>query len=137
MDDTIFDKFESLDQSQFRQRLNIARSNDEFVDVCLRVEGSAKLFKAHQVVLAAASDILKIENKSEIKGVGDADLEDILTYIYVGQVQVPRNRMRSFLEAAKSLGVLYLQDSDHSSEDGKGEGTKLKISEVQSFRSVS
>jgi len=132
MDVTMYEKFEALDQSQLRQRLNIARSNGEFVDVCLRVEGSAKFFKAHQVVLAAASDILKIEDKSEIKGVTEADLEDILIYIYVGKVQVPRNRLESFLEAAKSLGVIDLQDVDNNFEEATGEDPKFEISEVRS-----
>ena len=121
MDD---EAFEALDQSNFRQRLNIARSNGEFVDVCLRVEGSAKFFKAHQVVLAAASHILEVEDKSEIKGVTEDDLEDILTYIYVGLVQVAKNRQESFLEAARNLGVINLQDVGYNSEGDRSTTVK-------------
>ena len=84
-----YEKIDAVDQSIFRQRLNIARSNGEFADVCLQVVGSDKVFKAHQVVLAAASDILNIDDKLAIQGVSEDDLEDILTFIYTGCVQVP------------------------------------------------
>jgi len=93
-------KIEAVDHSMFRQRLNIARSNGEFADVCLGVDGSGVMFKAHQVVLAAASDILNIQDKFSIKGVSEEDLESILTFIYLGTVQVPTDRLNSFLKAA-------------------------------------
>jgi len=119
---------QNMDQGTkgFRQRLNIARSNAKFVDVCLRVDGSGKIFKAHQVVLAAASDILKIEDLFEIKGVSEEDLEDILTYIYVGRVQVPHARLQSFLKASKTLRVFDLQTLVH---DGEGSKTAVTIKE--------
>merc|ERR1712029_97220 len=45
-----------------------------------------------------------------IKGVSQDDLEDILTYIYTGFVQVASDRLKSFLKAAKTLQVFDLQD---------------------------
>merc|ERR1712029_13520 len=101
----------------FRHRLNNSRSNGEFGDVCLRVDNSLKIFKAHQVILAAASDILTIEDKFSIKRISEVDLEDILTYIYVGSVQVAQDRIKSFLNAAKALMVFDLQDVEYNTEE--------------------
>jgi len=124
-------KIEAVDHSMFRQRLNIARSNGEFADVCLGVDGSGVMFKAHQVVLAAASDILNIQDKFSIKGVSEEDLESILTYIYLGTVQVAAHRLSSFLKAAKALGVYDLQDVEYDAEDDESISIKEEsISEV-------
>jgi len=123
-----YENFEAIDHTSFRQRLNIARSNGEFADICLRVDGSGKIFKAHQVVLAAASDILKIEDKFDIKGVSEEDLEDILIYIYVGRVQVPQARLQSFLNASKTLRVFDLQNLVH---DVEGSEPAISIKEEE------
>ena len=73
--------FQAIDQSSFRHRLNNSRSNGEFGDVCLRVDNSLKIFKAHQVILAAASDILTIEDKFSIKEVSELGMLNLLEKI--------------------------------------------------------
>jgi len=117
LDGVCLEKVEAMDSSSFRQRLNIARSNREYTDVSLRVAGSIRVFEAHQVVLAAASGILNTEDKMEIRGVSEDDLEDILTYIYVGSAQVPRQRLHSFMKAAQRLGVHDLKDLEWEPEE--------------------
>jgi len=117
MGDVHYEKFQTIDQSFFRQRLNNSRSNGEFSDICLRVENSAKIFTAHRVVLAATSGILSLDYNFALKEVSELDLEDILTYIYVGSVQVPQDRIKSFLNAAKALMVFDLQDVEYDSEE--------------------
>merc|ERR1719419_348376 len=94
----------AINGTLFRQRLNLARSNGEFADVCLKIQSSEKTFNAHQVILSAGSEILNM-NLATVEGLTDEDLEDILTYIYVGSVQVSQDRLNSFLKAAKALGV--------------------------------
>ena len=97
-----YEDFQTEDHALFRQRLNIARSNGEFTDICLRLESSKKTFNAHQVILSSASDILK-NDSDVIKGISEEDLENILTYIYVGSVQVAHDKMATFLNAARAL----------------------------------
>jgi len=124
-----YEQIKAVDQSSLRQRLNIARSNGEFTDVRLRVDGSGKVFEAHRVVLAAASEIINTENDYEINGLSEDDMEDILTYIYLGCAQVPCHRMDSFLKAAKTLGVFDLQNGGHDGE--KSESVTIKAESVE------
>ena len=52
-----------------------------------------------------------------IFAVSEVDFEDILTYIYVGYVQVPLDRLESFLKAAKALMVSDLQGIEYDTEE--------------------
>merc|ERR1719495_569651 len=115
--DVHYEKLQTIDQSFFRQKLNNSRSNGEFSDICLRVENSAKIFTAHRVVLAATSGILSLDYNFALKEVSEVDLEDILTYIYVGCVQVPLDRLESFLKAAKALLVSDLLEVEYNTEE--------------------
>jgi len=69
---------------------------------------------AHRVILAASSDYFtnSMPLIITVEGVNEEDLEDILAYIYLGEIMVPKDRVQSFLEAAKILKIHNLQDID-------------------------
>ena len=88
------------------------RTHEQLVDVSLKARGSEKVFHAHRVILAAASDYFtsSLPLIITVNGVKEEDLQDILSYIYLGEVIVPNDRIHSFMEAAKILKIHFLQD---------------------------
>jgi len=88
------------------------RTHEQLVDVSLKASESEKVFHAHRVILAAASDYFtsSLPLIMTVNGVKEDDLQDILSYIYLGEVIVPNDRIHSFMEAAKILRIHFLQD---------------------------
>ncbi|XP_073249603.1 kelch-like protein 12 [Porites lutea] len=121
----------TTDHSQHRQqltdRLEILRNNERFCDVIVEVKG--KEFKAHKAVLAAASPffLTLLESnmressehliKIELEDATASIVEDVLKYIYTGNVSVTEESAHNliatadylFLPGLKSLACDFLK----------------------------
>ena len=121
----------TTDHSQHRQqltdRLEILRNNERFCDVIVEVKG--KEFKAHKAVLAAASPffLTLLESnmressehliKIELEDATASIMEDVLKYVYTGNVSVTEERAHNlittadylFLPGLKSLACDFLK----------------------------
>ena len=107
----------SLEPSQHRHelvdRLDILRKNESFCDVTIAVKG--KEFKAHKAVLAAASPFFltlltsdMIESKEqlikiELEEATAAVMEDVVKYVYTGNVLVTEERAHNLIATADYL----------------------------------
>jgi len=95
-----------------RQMLHDMMNSHEMTDVTL-VSEDKKQFKAHKVVLSAASSIFKSiisENTLSnpiiyLRGIQSHEIESILEFIYLGQATFFQDRMNEFLDVAKSLEI--------------------------------
>ena len=121
----------TTDHSQHRQqltdRLEILRNNERFCDVIVEVKG--KEFKAHKAVLAAASPffLTLLESnmressehliKIELEDATASIMEDVLKYVYTGNVSVTEESAHNliatadylFLPGLKSLACDFLK----------------------------
>ena len=121
----------TTDHSQHRQqltdRLEILRNSERFCDVIVEVKG--KEFKAHKVVLAAVSPFfltllesnMRESNehliKIELEDATASIMEDVLKYVYTGNVSVTEESAHNliatadylFLPGLKSLGCDFLK----------------------------
>jgi len=93
------------------------RDEEDFVDVTLCSEG--KNLKAHKFVLSACSpyfkDLLKGIHIWQhpvifLKDVLHQDLQNILEFVYVGEVNVSQEDLQSFLKTAELLEIKGLTD---------------------------
>ena len=107
----------TADPSQHRQqlteRLNTLRGNESFCDVTVAVKG--KEFKAHKVVLAAASPFflsllesnMRENNEQliriELKEATASVMEDVLKYIYTGNVSITEESAHNLIVTADFL----------------------------------
>ena len=122
----------TADHSQHRQqltdRLEILRNNERFCDVIVEVKG--KEFKAHKAVLAASSPFfltllesnMRESNehliKIELEEATASIMEDVLKYVYTGNVSVTEESAHNliatadylFLPGLKSLACDFLKE---------------------------
>ena len=112
---------------QLTDRLEILRKNERFCDVIVEVKG--KEFKAHKAVLAAASPFfltllesnMRDSNehliKIELEEATASIMEDVLKYVYTGNVSVTEESAHNLIATAdylllpglKSLGCDFLK----------------------------
>ena len=112
---------------QLTDRLEILRKNERFCDVIVEVKG--KEFKAHKAVLAAASPFfltllesnMRESNehliKVELEEATASIMEDVLKYVYTGNVSVTEESAHNLIATAdylllpglKSLGCDFLK----------------------------
>ena len=102
------------------------RTAEDFYDVTL-VSDDQQQVSAHKVVLSASSEyfnnILKSNKHSHpllcLSGVNSKELNDILDYIYNGEIQIYQENLDSFLNIAQrfKLEGLIQQESDNPMED--------------------
>jgi len=99
---------------------------EDFVDVTLSAEG--KNLKAHKVVLSACSqyfrDLLRGISLWQhpvlvLRDVPFLDLQSILEFVYLGEVNVEQDRLQSFLKTAELLRIKGLTDGLPDSGGGK------------------
>ena len=97
---------------------------DKSADVTLVCEDKTR-FKAHQFVLNACSPVIQsitdILTQSEnpvlyMRGIFAPEMKSILQFMYLGQATFYRDRMKDFLNVAKSLEIKELSN-DVESED--------------------
>ena len=104
------------------------RTAEDFYDVTL-VSDDQQQVSAHKVVLSASSEyfsnVLKSNKHSHpllcLSGVNSKELNDILDYIYNGEIQIYQENLDSFLNIAQrfKLEGLIQQESDNSMENEK------------------
>ncbi|CAL4086436.1 unnamed protein product [Meganyctiphanes norvegica] len=104
----------------FYQAISGLRNGDSYTDVTLACDG--KYYPVHKLVLAMCSeyfnDIFQITYCKNpvviLKDIQSSDLEYILDYMYIGEVNVRQNELSSLMEAAKCLRVkgLVVPDED-------------------------
>ena len=99
-------------QSTISSSLDILRKEGEFFDVTL-VSHDQRQMPAHKVLLSAASPFFKTVLKRNphqhpliyLSDVDSHHLLSILDYIYLGQVQMPQERVQDFLAAGTKLQI--------------------------------
>lgn len=110
-------------QSSVTRAFKSLREEDDFVDVTLSAAG--KNLRAHKVVLSACSpyfrDVLKDIGQWQhavlvLKDVSWLDLQYILEFVYVGQVNVAQENLQTFLKTAELLKIRGLTEDMGSSE---------------------
>ena len=87
------------------------KEEKDFTDVTLACEDNQ--VEAHKVILAASSHFFKRILKKNphshpliyLKGIQASDLEDVLKFIYHGEVNVEEAKLKTFLEVAEDLEV--------------------------------
>jgi len=107
--------------------------NSHFADVTIACE-DGKLLKAHQAVLATASDLLrdiliKFSNPHPLLYFGDISshlIQNILEYAYCGEVAIDNMSLESFMEAAKKLKIKGLL-RDQAPLKLREDETELKV----------
>merc|ERR1712025_832777 len=109
---------------------------EDFVDVTLSAEGQN--LKAHKVVLSACSsyfrDLLKGISLWQhpvlvLRDVPFLELQSILEFVYLGEVNVEQDRLQSFLKTAELLRIKGLTDG--LQENGAKTGKTNKQSPVE------
>lgn len=91
---------------------------EDLVDVTLAAEG--QFLQAHKIVLSVCSPYFKQLFKVNpckhpiviLKDVGHSDLKDILEFMYLGEVNVLRENLTTFLKTAELLQVKGLTGDD-------------------------
>ena len=118
-------------QDNIIQSFNKLRTESDFHDVTL-VTDDYKHVSAHRVVLSSCSgffkNILKISKQSHpmicIAGVTSIELDNILDYMYNGEVQVSQDQIDTFLMVAQRLEIEGLLEQENVSNN---EETSIKI----------
>lgn len=111
-------------QSKLRTSWSELYETREFADVTL-FSGFSQV-EAHKVVLASSSPTLhsllrKMNQQSQqnpaifFPGINFADLANLVTFMYIGEVEVAEDRLDSFLKAAAELQVKGLVSGDQAS----------------------
>ena len=112
---------------------NLAQSK-ELADVTLVCDDNKKV-EAHSFVLSACSDVFRgllIENTHQhpmiyLRGIDHQDMESLMQFMYQGKATFYHERMKQFVEAAKSLQIteistgLNLEDDGQETEDNPQE----------------
>ena len=91
------------------KKFSLLRNEEEFSDVTL-VSSDKRQVSAHKVVLSSCSDyfktILKASNKSKdiilcLENINHDELNNMLDYVYNGEVSIEQNQLDSFLMIAQ------------------------------------
>ena len=104
----------------------ILRKEEDFYDVSL-VCDDEKIIPAHKVLLSASSDLFKsILRKADhakpmiyLNGVSSKELNNILNYIYEGEVELFQDELDNFLAVAEKLKIngLVGGEKEHVNDD--------------------
>jgi len=115
-------------------QLNVAKSfsklrnEDDFYDVTL-VSDDKQQVSAHKLVLSSCSDyfktILKQNNHSHpllcLEGISSSELNNVLDYIYNGEVQICQEDLERFLQIASRFQLEGLIGGEENSDEVKEE----------------
>ena len=118
-------------QTNVSRTFSLLRREEEFFDVSL-VSADQKTVSAHKLVLSACSPYFKhilTNNKHShpllcLDGVTSIELENVLDYIYRGEVQISQVQLDRFLEVAQRL---ELDGLTQEKSDGGGEQSSIVI----------
>jgi len=135
----ISDKF-SLKWNEFQASVcgsfKDVREDEDFSDVTL-VSDDDKHMKANKVILAASSPVFRNIIKSNrhphpivfLRGFKSCYLEHLLDFIYLGEVQVPQEDLKEFLDAAEDLKINGLTEKSLESVRKVDTSTAIKDEE--------
>jgi len=123
MEDKLHLKWNNYKENTIKT-FSLLRREEEFFDVTL-VSDDQKQMMAHKVVLSSSSEyfknILKTNKHSHpmlcLSGIGSEDLENVLNYIYLGEVQIFQRNIDKFLDIAQRFKLQGLLTSDKDTED--------------------
>lgn len=109
--------------SSLKHGVKELRSRGDLVDVTLSAGGRS--FPAHKVVLSAASslflELLKVTQCQHpvilLAGVGATELEQVLDFVYTGEVRVQPEQLTTLLQAAHVLCIRGLVEGSITAED--------------------
>merc|ERR1712215_616576 len=124
--------FQATAGSTFKELL----SDTHFADVTLVAEEENEIL-AHKVILASSSSffrriLIKHSQKKPIiylNGIRFSDLQAIVNFIYLGEVEVRQEHLDTFLKAAKVLEVKGITDETGNLETEAPIGSRISDSE--------
>ena len=124
-------------QTTVSQSFGLLRKEEDFFDVTLVTEDEVQI-SAHKLVLASSSSFFKsVLRKSShshpliyLSGVNSVNLEFVMNYIYLGEVQIYQEQIDSFLDVAQKLKVSGLI-SDGKKEPHSDQQPNSKLQELQ------
>ena len=111
-------------KENFATSLSLLRQEDNLYDVTL-VSDDHKQISAHRLVLSASSEYFKeifIKSKTQFQlmlcldGVNANDLNNILQYIYNGEIQIFQDDLDRFLEISQRFKLQGLTGTENVSE---------------------
>jgi len=111
-------------KENFANSLSLLRQEDNLYDVTL-VSDDHKQISAHKLVLSASSEYFKeifIKSKTQFQlmlcldGVNANDLNNILQYIYNGEIQIFQDDIERFLEISQRFKLQGLTGTENVSE---------------------
>ena len=114
----VHQQFETFTGSAF----NVLFTDQDFTDVTLVCEED-KQVAAHKVILSFSSKLFRrilLKNSHQhpllyLKGVDYENLQLILQFIYLGQIELESNQLQNFIQTAKELEVNGLTGMFHES----------------------
>ena len=126
-------------QENVSKSFGFLRKEEDFFDVSL-VCDDEEILSAHKVVLSASSDFFKsILRKADhskpmifLNGVASKELNNILDYIYEGEVQLFQEELDHFLSVAEKLKIDGLFGANNENvEKGEYEKTQCYIPDTK------
>ena len=120
--------FENSASETFRKLID----DKDFIDVTLACD-DGKSVEAHKIVLSSASSMFKTiltENPHQhplmyLRGIRYKQLRQLMSCIYLGEVEVSESDHAYFMETASELKIKGLQDTDTNGQSKTK--SKLKI----------
>ena len=112
-------------------------NSNEFKDVTFVCDEQMQI-SVHKSVVSSCSPVLKtiISNNPHpnpliyLRGIKHADLYAVLQYMYLGEVNIPEERLTEFLNLAKDFSIIGLTDNTNSFKI-KGLGNPIVNTPVQ------
>ena len=116
------------------------RHENDFYDVTL-VSDDQKQISAHKVVLSACSayfkNILKYNKHPNpllcLEGISSDDLNNILDYVYHGEVNIYQDNLDRFLNIAERFRLEGLLSNDTGKEDEESDETKYSLNDTENI----
>ena len=127
-----WDDFQSNISNSFGQ----IRQDQDFSDVTLTCDGDQQV-QAHKVILSASSSFFnKLLKKNKhphpllyMRGLTNSQLNNLLDFIYHGEVNIYEDNLEEFLDVAQQLQIKGLNKTEPESKDSKEKVYQAKKSE--------
>lgn len=115
MDQQIFNLNWEAFNDHVREMLQELLNCNDHADVTLVCEDKIQ-FKVHKILLSACSQVFKsiisLDSRSNpliyLRGIQSSEMKSILEFIYLGQATVIHDKVKDFLDVAKSLEIKEL-----------------------------
>merc|ERR1712055_1246963 len=124
--------------TNIREYFRELRDEHSYFDVTLASDDHYQI-EAHKVILAAGSkffsDIFKKTNHKNIliyfKGINRKDLENVVSFLYNGEVYVTQEELTKFLETAQELQVKGLQSNQEDESNINQTDAEPKYQDIE------